>query len=601
MIITIGPVQEYIASARRSRDLWFGSWFLSELSKAAAAAVLEASSNDTKALVFPSVNAPQDLAPDSDIGVVNKIVALISSPPEEVGRQAHARLLTRLKQIRDSAFRGIDSLYFHRSIAEAQVEDMVEFFWAAAPLKNPQDNREFSTARSHAESLLAARKTTRDFAPVTWGNSVPKSSLDGQRESVIDEEAYAKLSAEHRYNQYGLRQAERLCGVGLLKRHGNRAGDDSFVSTSHMAALPLLETFSDKAALQDYIRELTAIVGIIEEKEVTRRFGKVPPRAAHPAFSRYDGHLLFEERLADLFVETGPGVDRDLKRARLTLQSFLARAFGGKRPSPYYALLLADGDSMGKAIDSQRSIEQHRAFSRRLGAFAGSVRSIVETEHKGSLIYAGGDDVLAFVPLHTVLPCARRLATTFADELSSFKITEDSREYSPTLSVGVAVTHHIEPLSDALRLAREAEKTAKSLPGKNALAVTVSKRSGTERMVCGKWGTLDRRLTRFAELHRTDAMPDGAAYELRDLAMRLEGLSHRVLSAEAMRILGRKRAQGGENLIAGEVIAELSDLVDDPTLTLQQLADELIISRIFADAAAQAGLHSVGVIKPSER
>jgi hypothetical protein len=36
LLITIGPVQEFIAAARRSRDLWFGSWLLSELSKAAA-------------------------------------------------------------------------------------------------------------------------------------------------------------------------------------------------------------------------------------------------------------------------------------------------------------------------------------------------------------------------------------------------------------------------------------------------------------------------------------------------------------------------------------------------------------------------------------
>ena len=39
--IGIGPVQDFIASARRSRDLWFGSWLLSELSKAAANAVVE--------------------------------------------------------------------------------------------------------------------------------------------------------------------------------------------------------------------------------------------------------------------------------------------------------------------------------------------------------------------------------------------------------------------------------------------------------------------------------------------------------------------------------------------------------------------------------
>lgn len=37
--IAIGPVQEFIASARRSRDLWFGSWLLSELSKVDATVI----------------------------------------------------------------------------------------------------------------------------------------------------------------------------------------------------------------------------------------------------------------------------------------------------------------------------------------------------------------------------------------------------------------------------------------------------------------------------------------------------------------------------------------------------------------------------------
>ena len=38
--IAIGPVQEFIAAARRTRDLWFGSYLLSEISKAAALSVL---------------------------------------------------------------------------------------------------------------------------------------------------------------------------------------------------------------------------------------------------------------------------------------------------------------------------------------------------------------------------------------------------------------------------------------------------------------------------------------------------------------------------------------------------------------------------------
>ena len=33
LIVTLGPIQDFIAAARRTRDLWFGSWLLSELSK----------------------------------------------------------------------------------------------------------------------------------------------------------------------------------------------------------------------------------------------------------------------------------------------------------------------------------------------------------------------------------------------------------------------------------------------------------------------------------------------------------------------------------------------------------------------------------------
>lgn len=35
----LGPIQDFISAARRTRDLWFGSFLLSEISKATAKAV----------------------------------------------------------------------------------------------------------------------------------------------------------------------------------------------------------------------------------------------------------------------------------------------------------------------------------------------------------------------------------------------------------------------------------------------------------------------------------------------------------------------------------------------------------------------------------
>jgi CRISPR-associated protein Cmr2 len=232
----------------------------------------------------------------------------------------------------------------------------------------------------------------------------------------------------------------------------------------------------------------------------------------------------------------------------------------------------------------------------------------VEDRHSGALIYAGGDDVLALLPLHTVLACARELATIFRDTMEEFTAPIDKKNpgrgtLRPTLSAGIVVWHHIEPLSDALDMVRRAETQAKSVPGKDALAVTVSKRSGVDRTVVGQWTpgknvatalaeqwrTLDQRLERFVELHRNNQFPDGAAYELHNLYLRVgETLPTAALKSEAIRILKRKRAQGGKAKIDEPVLQNIEQVLNLADMTLERLANEIIIARIFADADRQA-------------
>ncbi len=72
--VAIGPVQDFIASSRRSRDLWFGSWLLSEISRAAAEFVIEKNGE----LIFPT---------DLKENVVNKILAIINKPDEHFDKE----------------------------------------------------------------------------------------------------------------------------------------------------------------------------------------------------------------------------------------------------------------------------------------------------------------------------------------------------------------------------------------------------------------------------------------------------------------------------------------------------------------------------------
>ena len=55
LAISVGPVQEFIAAARRTRDLWFGSYLLSEISRAVAKAV----ENQGGRLIFPASSDPE--------------------------------------------------------------------------------------------------------------------------------------------------------------------------------------------------------------------------------------------------------------------------------------------------------------------------------------------------------------------------------------------------------------------------------------------------------------------------------------------------------------------------------------------------------------
>lgn len=635
LLISIGPVQDFIASARRTRDLWYGSWLLSELAKTAARTI--AQQEGLEQLIFPAPSKLDELTEKSALNVANKIVAKISRPDAQSSQTATHSLATKvenalishLDKLRADAYKHITG-DFYQDIAIAQVRDMLEYYWVAVPLEKEE---EYPDVRTQAESLLSARKVTRQFEQVPWGQAVPKSSLDGVRESVILDDLYSQLTAEQLFIRYGARPAERLSGVDLLKRHGHRGPNSGFPSTSHIAALPFLAGLGENVppTWQDYL-EWLMLTGFS-----ARFIERIPARYKHN-LGRYDASVLFTSRLEDELSNQSANLDQDaieakketLADVRHALQTFLNDTPNPSGPLPYYALLLADGDRMGSTIDNQSTIKAHQDLSRALNDFAGSVADIVELEYGGALVYAGGDDVLAFLPLHTVLACAKELGELFKLSLSDY---QDAAGHSPTFSAGIAIAHHLEPLEDTLNLARQAEKAAKSVPGdqekaipnKDALAIIMSKRSGANFTIKGKWGKIDERLELFIKLHRQDALPDGAAYQLRDLSLRLalplidpERMSAEEIQRakevrqtlrqarrhEALRILARKRAEHGQRWLSEdkEVWPQLEGLFGNREETgekkekfiliseppIEELADEIIIARLFANALDQA-------------
>ena len=139
---------------------------------------------------------------------------------------------------------------------------------------------------------------------------------------------------------------------------------------------------------------------------------------------------------------------------------------GKTKAAKYIAVIAMDGDRIGETLSGFTDKDSHRKFSSSLASFAGKVGAVVES-HSGYLIYDGGDDVLAVVSAKQAVDCANELRNLFGDEVKG-----------KTASAGIAVGHVSVPMQDLVHKAHAAESRAKSDYGRNALAISVFKRSG---------------------------------------------------------------------------------------------------------------------------
>ena len=227
-------------------------------------------------------------------------------------------------------------------------------------------------------------------------------------------------------------------------------------------------------------------------------------------------------------------------------------------PPAYYAILVLDGDRMGSWLRGEKTPgagpnELIPAISKALAHFATQIAPVVAKKHSGTLIYAGGDDVLAVLPTRTALACAQELNQQFTSSWN-----ETLGQFggdSPTISGGVVVVHYKEDLRFALGQAREAEKRAKG-EGRDRLALTICRRSGEHTSVVIPWGIVgelqkwnikfdagasDRWLyTLRSELPALggELLPwEGIEAEVRRLAGRVEGKDKRIDPDDAVRLL----------------------------------------------------------------
>lgn len=632
LLLSLGPVQGFIATARKGSDLWFGSWLLSDLARTAAKAARRQGA---------TLLVPTDLAiDDNSAGVPARLAftARFGGPgarqdPQALAQKIEEAIHTRLHELLGHVFTTLPPhAPVDRTAAQAQLRDLPELAWVAVPM--PTDAA-YPAAMRQADALLNARKNLRPFAQPTWASSAPKSSLDGARESVLDRALVDKPThprtgqpdAGYLWNTLRVKPREHLCGPGLLKRWAPRAltaaelADGArTASTSHFAAWNTRRAWV--GAEGDTLQALREAFQTFREALL-----KLDPDAEleqtgftdDPVLGGHDAGLLFESRLGDALPAAqaarrrGLGGHDTLEAARAALRAFLRKAgalLGAPvpRPSAYYAVVCADGDRMGVTF-AQLGLEANQDLSNRLLDFAKRARAIV-AEHHGQAVYIGGDDLLLILPTQEALACCDALRRDFVQcvgvparqrfvdahgEAAADTLYGDA--HTPTLSVGISIAHHLEPFQDVLADARKAEHIAKQEGGRDAWAVSLRKRGGPPVTVWDRWdrfGDFEQLLARYAageDLPR--GLPRGLPYDLRAIAERLppldptQRLEHPHLHA-AVPVLWALELErvGDQKGLAPDVMQTLRRQTDP--VDLPRLSERLIVARALTQPEEDA-------------
>lgn len=205
----------------------------------------------------------------------------------------------------------------------------------------------------------------------------------------------------------------------------------------------------------------------------------------------------------------------------------------------YYAVLKMDGDNMGSIINSLHT-DEISSFSKRCLKFCTKASEIVQ-RYRGMPIYAGGDDLLAIVPVigydpdsgaavH-LLELLRQIRDCFNEEFKEEQEREKQKEEGkpPTVSYGIAVQYYRSPLYEALQRADHMLGRAKNTSKKNALYLDLQKHSGqSAKIAVHRMDNSDTLNTLHDIIKQVMKRPDPEEKATEDLCLFLSGAGYQL-------------------------------------------------------------------------
>jgi CRISPR-associated protein Cmr2 len=562
-IFHLGPIQSYINTAKRTQDYWAGSYMLSYLS---AIAISTVNNQLTSSIIFPYFEKDElisvvELYPHDTnqhdfrniknyIGTLPNRFVTIHEDKDKLKRllkeskdnivKAYNNITSQVRSVLEKKiFNGyVDSQW--KEIWERQESDFIETMWIIHEI---DDSKNYGSNYRQAERLLGARKGIRNFKQVPEPGE--KCTLCGQQQALVTSSKNVRTfwsdlreSLKNSKIPYAFRPNERLCSICCVKRlapvlfftvKASKKEPLTFPSTSTIAVSSTLDKLAQKW------NELEIQKNVLSFKEYFNKLGLKSFSKNNRSLPIVQFHL--EDKLTnnqDIFRWDGDAYITDtyqkdklrkeyhmddsinisaIETCKESLELLIKNASLKEIPlSKYYAVLMMDGDDMGKHLYNCNREGQHRDFSERLSSFSKEIVPLIAQHYfRSKVAYFGGDEGVVFVSLEDLFPLMRCLRAAFSGHIVLDKnglvyhvdfgkeggdYIEDNaknKQYKTagagkTASMGVVIAHHQQSLVQVMEALHYClEKRAKQVDEKDAFSIALMKRSGGTTWAVSKW------------------------------------------------------------------------------------------------------------------
>lgn len=609
----IGPVQGFISTARRTYDLWAGSWILSELCRVSIESL---SSNPRNQVIYPVIS--NNTSSSTYANYPNKFMAILEAENEQHAKaqaeEAEKAVREYFKQISQTLKEDIERYASYlksdpqwNRIWENQTDQYFEIYWVLIEFetKSLEDSTLYTELQKKIHLALDSRKLIRNFQQkIEHG---PRCSLCGVLEQLTDSKRTKTLSDYREFwsnfthllknspYRYVIKSGERLCAVCLTKRTLSTKFKFKIPSTSSIAVSNLLFDIATKlnqnnqeskeveSLISDYYGKFSSLnlnlfntsASNVPSVAILQR--NLPEKIKNALSLDGDAFILetLEPSALKKYTDSDLPETEKISRARDSLSKILSYFEGSDRIlSKYYALIMADGDNIGKIMSGSKGVfdyKRHREISQALSEFASKViPHVVETLHRGKIIYWGGDEGLALCCLEDLVDIMHYIRTgftgqwkieegRFVPDLSLPKSNEirdrDGEVFAKvpgdltTLSIGAVIAHHQESLLRVVEEAREALERAKRNPGKDSFSITIIRRSGESSHFTSNFehkgldilDTLKQTILFYRE-----GLSDSWIYDLKRDSQIFKDLSTFTVLKEILRIISRRKLKQGK-------------------------------------------------------